>query len=68
MLCPVISSENAFPSLEDRISWYYTELHDACASLEAASRGVVKFKYDSFHEHIVADEKYVTDLSMLVHL
>jgi hypothetical protein len=60
--------KNAFPSLEDRISWYYTEVHDACASLEAMSRGVVKFKYDSFRERVVADEKYVNDLSMLVHL
>jgi hypothetical protein len=58
--------ENPFPGQEDRISWYYTELHDACAALESTSRGVVKFKYDDLRKRVVADEKYVNDLSTLV--
>ena len=60
--------ENAFPSLEDRISWYYTELHDACAALETTSRGVVNVKYEVLCKRIVADEKYVSNLSTLVRL
>lgn len=61
-----IRFENAFPSLEDRSIWYCLALLAACRGQEATSLGGVKLKYVKFRERMVADEKYVNDISALV--
>jgi hypothetical protein len=61
-----ICFENAFPSLEERNTWYFLALVMACRGQEAISLGSVKLKYVRFRERVVADEKYVNDISALV--
>jgi hypothetical protein len=61
-----IRFENVFPSLKDRSTWYFLALVEACRGQEAVSLGSVKLKYVRFREHVVADKKYVNDISALV--